>query len=392
VERPLRLAHVTHWPVPHQDTATIQIVHTLAALSELGVSAELLSPRRPWRRARPLQILRDDIAAYYGVPVPRFVPRELPSLFPAPQLISRLLHARLAAAAARNADILYSRDLEAAWVGLKAGRRVVFETFRPETRRSAFHRRVLKRMAASPRFLGIVSHSRYAAEPFVADGLPPEKVRVIYNGFDPRPFGVTRSAVEARRALGLPEEPTVVYLGAIAPYKSLDLLLDAARRTPEIRWVLGGNHQAPAAQPLVASGAALPNVSFPGFVSGERLALLLQAGDVLVIPPSADPLLRFGRTVLPIKLFQYLAAGRAIVTGDLPDTAELLAQDRNSVRVPPDDPQLFAETIRALLRDAPRRERLGDAARLDAKRFTWEARGKAFLSFLQERLEQTSGR
>lgn len=72
--------------------------------------------------------------------------------------------------------------------------------------------------------------------------------------------------------------------------------------------------------------------------------------DVLVIPPSADPLQQFGRTVLPLKVFQYLAAGRPIVTGEVPDTAE----------------------------------RRGAAARRDASGLTWSARGEALLEFLHE--------
>ena len=380
----LRLAHVTHWLLPSNDTATIQLIQTLSALAELGVDAELYSPRRPWRR-RPPAALQSALVRHYGVSC-GFAPHELPSSLPGLPGLSRLLHATLAVRATPPSPaVLHTRDLETAWLGVKAGRRVLFETFKVWTRSSSLHRTRLQRLARQPGFLGIVTHSRYAREQYAEDGIPAAKLRTIHNGFDPRLFSTVRPAEGARAALGFPESPTVVYLGAIAPYKRVDLLLDAAERTPEIRWVLGGEHRQPAARALVQRGTALPNVAFPGFVSGEQLVLLLQAADVLVIPPSLDPLLHYGRTVLPIKVFQYLAAGRPIVTGESPDTSEVLVHDRNSVRIPPDDAAALAAAVRELVRDPDRRIRLGEAARRDSAGFTWNARARAFLDFLHER-------
>lgn len=385
--KPLRLTHVTHWTLPKQETATIQLVQTLSALAELGVVVELLSPRRLWSRPRAPEQLRQALSAYYGAPC-RFRARELPSRIPGLAGVSRLMHAGLAALGSNSggADAVHTRDLEAAWLCLKAGRRVVFETYRLWTRRSAFHRNRLLRLAAQRGFLGIVLHSRYAADCYIADGVPAEKTRAIHNGFDPGPFALARTPPEARRALGFPEAPTVVFLGVIAAHKRIDLLLDAAGQTPEIRWILAGDSSLSEALPLVERARALPNVSFPGYVTGDRLASVLQAGDVLIIPPSADPLQRSGRTVMPLKVFQYLAAGRPILTGEVPDTAELLVQDRNCVRIPPDDLPALLENLRALFRDPARRERLGSAARRDAAALTWAARGEAFLAFLRERL------
>lgn len=375
---------MTHWPLPSNDTATIQLVQTLSALAELGVAVELFSPRRPWHRPRPPELLRQALAAHYGAPC-RLLPRELPSLLP-PAVLSRILLASLAAARTPHDAVLHTRELEVAWTGLVAGRSVLFEAFRPWTRESALHRRVMLRVAARRHFLGVVCHSRYAAERYVADGVPADKVRVIYNGFDPAPFAQPTAPAAARAALGLPEGPTVVFLGRIAGHKRVDLLLDAAERTPEIRWVLGGDAESAEAAPLVARAAGLPNVAFAGYVTGARLALLLQAGDLLVIPPSQSPLEQVGHTVLPLKLFQYLAAGRAIVTGEVADTAELLEQGRNALRVRPDDPAALASAVRELVADPARRARLGDAARRDAAAFTWQARAETLRDYLFERL------
>jgi glycosyltransferase involved in cell wall biosynthesis len=382
----LRLAHVTHWTLPSNDTATIQLVQNLSALAELGLEAELYSPRPPWRAARPSEVLQRELAGHYGAPC-GFTPYELPSRLPGAKGLSRLLHAWLTVRATKGKPdiVVHTRDLETAWVCTQAGHPVLFETFKLWTRRSRFHRALLLRLARQASFLGLVAHSHFAAEQFLQDGFPPAKLRAIHNGFDPGIFALRRTPPAARAALGLPEAPTVAFLGVLAPHKRVDLLLDAAAQAPEIRWVLGGDPALPEARALVARGRAIPNVSFPGYVTGERLALLLQAGDVLVIPPSVDPLKRFGRTVLPLKVFQYLAAGRAIVAGATADTAELLDHDRNCLRIPPDQPETLVTTVRALLGDPERRARLGEAARRDSAGLTWSARAEAFLSFLHER-------
>jgi len=382
----LQLAHVTFWPLPNNDTATIQLIQTLSSLVALGLEVELYCPRPPWRAALAPAALQTRLADHYGVPC-EFIPRELPSRLPRFPALSRFLHAGLAARAVPRGRslIMHTRDLETAWAGLHTGHQVVFESFRTWTRRSAFHRRRLLRMAARPRFLGLVTHSRYARDRYLEDGFPAEKIRAIYNGFDPNVFAVDRTPEAARRALQLPEAPTVVFIGRLAAHKGVDLLLDAAATTPELRWVLAGDPSRPDARPIVVRASALPNVQLAGYVTGERLALLLQAGDVLVIPPSSAPLHEFGHTVLPIKVFQYLAAGRPIVAGETPDTAELLVQDRNSVRIPPDDAAILASAVRALMADPGKRERLGKAALHDSAGLTWDARARAFLDFLLER-------
>lgn len=313
--------------------------------------------------------------------------RELPAPLGSAWFGADLTYAALAATAARRGGyaLVHTRDLETAWLLLRLGRVVLFETYRPLTRESRVYRRILLRAAARPDFLGVVTHSEYARSCYLEDGFPAEKIRTVHNGFDPAPFAVKRSPDQARREAGLPEGATVVYAGRIAPFKRIDLLLDAAEQSPQVRWVFAGEKNSEEARVLVRRGEELPNVRFVGYQTGDRLAQVLQAADILVIPPSADPLEQSGRTVLPIKVYQYLAAGRAILTGDLPDTAELLIHDRNAVRIRPDDPAALLLAIRELVADPERRARLGAAAERAAAGLTWDARAQALLTFMRER-------
>ena len=113
---------------------------------------------------------------------------------------------------------------------------------------------------------------------------------------------------EARRALGLPESATVVaYAGGLLPWKGVDLLVDAARRLPELLFVVAGGMDADVAR-LRERGGDLPNVRIAGFQPPERVPLLLAAADLGVVPNRSQPAIS-ARYTSPLKVFEAMAAG-----------------------------------------------------------------------------------
>ncbi len=385
--RPLRIAYITKEPLPSSDAATLQIVHTASALVRAGARLDLFFPIARAERRQPVEALRTVLRAHYHAEC-GFGLRPLPTRLGSLPDAGSALHAVAAGVAAARGgyDVMHTRDVQNVLLGLATGCRVLYESYRTPEGRTRLVQAALRRCFAAPRFLGQITHSRYARERYLAAGYPPEKIRTIYNGFDPGLFATGRTPEEARRMLGLPERLTVAYAGRIAPLKRIDLLLDAAEATPELAWMFAGAIESPESQPFVARGRQLPNVRFLGYLAGEALTPALQAADLLVIPPSAEPLQRYGTTVLPLKIFPYLAAGRPLVVGDVADTAELLADDETCVRVPPDQLDGFVAAVRSLASDPGRRARLGSAARILAEGLTWDARAGQILSWLDERL------
>jgi glycosyltransferase involved in cell wall biosynthesis len=110
----------------------------------------------------------------------------------------------------------------------------------------------------------------------------------------------------------------------------------------------------------------------------------LYAADVLLIPPTRGPLESVGNTVLPMKTFLYMAAGRAIFAPATPDLTEVLTDNVSARLVPPDDLKTAVAALRDLLADESFRVRLAAAARADVQ--TWQARAERILSFLATRL------
>jgi glycosyltransferase involved in cell wall biosynthesis len=113
------------------------------------------------------------------------------------------------------------------------------------------------------------------------------------------------------------------------------------------------------------------------------------SADVLLLPPSSVGLKVAGHTVLPMKLYGYLAAGRAVLAPNTPDIAELLVDGQNAVLVPPSDAKVAARALADLLGDDDRRARLAAAALETGKELTWDTRAEKLEAFIRERLTTT---
>ena len=393
----MRIAYLSHDVLPSPSTASEQLMNNLTAMGRVpGVSIDLLAPSRPDANGQPAE-RRAEIARFYGLPTDLFddgldlVENHLPSWM---QGYLRMgVHSVTAATAVsrKRHDIVYVRELFPLVTALMTGLPVFFETYRADINTSSALA-LCRRLCYTKRNLaGVITHSELARQSFIDVGMDPGMVICAHNGFsrDVMEPELTREA--ARSALGLDiTGPLMVYTGHVGPGKGTSLLVRIARRMPEVTMLVVGavpgskNEQWMDA--MIADADVRNIVTIPR-VAPSQVPFYLYAADILVIPPASDPLMKAGRTVLPIKTFLYLAAGRPIIAGDLPDVKEVLEHDRNSVLVPPDDPDAATDEIRRLLADADRCARLAGTAREDSLRYTWEARADRVTGFLRERLE-----
>ena len=92
---------------------------------------------------------------------------------------------------------------------------------------------------------------------------------------------------------------------------------------------------------------------------------------------------QFANYTSPLKLFEYMAAGRAIVASDLASWADVLAHEETALLLPPGDSEAWSKAIMRLRDDAALRERLGTAAREKAlAHYTWDARAERILAHI----------
>jgi len=175
-----------------------------------------------------------------------------------------------------------------------------------------------------------------------------------------------------RAEFGLqPGTPLIVYTGTFEAYQGLDLLFDAVRQVlavrPDARLLLAGGRPEQVASARAQAEHA--GISHAAIFAGERPSTeipdFLDAANVLVSPRSRG-------TNTPLKIYQYLRAGRVIVATRLLTHTQVLDDDVAILTEPAAAP--FAEGILRALRDPADARAIGErAARLAATKYSYEA-------------------
>ena len=170
----------------------------------------------------------------------------------------------------------------------------------------------------------------------------------------------------------------VGYAGHLYAWKGVDVLLEALVRLPDVQGLIVGGHQA---EPDLARMTSLAErlglsgrITFTGLVEPRRVAGLLTQADVLVLPNHASAIST--RFTSPLKLFEYMAAGRPIVASDLPSIREVLTDGSNALLIPPGDAGALADAIARLLADPELAATLARAAKGEVPAYSWERRAE----------------
>lgn len=284
----------------------------------------------------------------------------------------------------RQADLVYTRNLWVAWLSLLFRQRVVFDHYRPWPEQIPPLQRWIHRLMAHPRFLIHICHSDYTLDVYRRLGVPADKLCCIRNGFDPGRLPDRIPLGEAKRQVGIdPQATTVIYTGRVNHKKGLDLAIAAAVKLPQVQFVLVGSR---GEGPIEALAAKVPNVRFVGWQAPEALAPYLFAADMLLIPPSSKPLTQFGSTVLPLKVYLYMASGRPIIAGNTADVSEVLAHERNAWLCQPDSVEALVAGIDRLQADPRYAAGLATVSQADSQHYTWQARAERITNVVSERL------
>ena len=284
-----------------------------------------------------------------------------------------------------QADLVYTRNLWVAWLAVRFGQRVVFDHYRPWSDQIPPLQPWIRALICDDRFLINICHSDYTRRKYRELGIPEEKLRCIHNGFEPQRLQPYLSVEAAKAKIGISaDSKTIVYTGRINHKKGLSLLVEAARRLPDYLFILVGSYGEGSIETMTSS---ISNIRIVPWQPPETLGQYIFAADVLLIPPSWRPLAEFGSTVLPLKLFFYMASGRPILAGDTPDVRELLRHGENAFLCRPDCPDSLTAGIRMLMSDRKLASRLADTALSDSSGLTWDARAHKIADAITERLQ-----
>ena len=206
------------------------------------------------------------------------------------------------------------------------------------------------------RYARVVAVSDEVRQRLLKAGVREEKIRMVRNGIDLRPFdgalGSHQNGPTAKKAL------VVGLVGRLAWEKGVDLFLRAAAEVlvefPETRFVVvGEGPDQEKLERLIDASLIRESVELLG--RREEMASVYASLDVMVSSSRQEG--------LPIAVLEGMASGLALVATAVGAVPTVVVDGRTGVLVPAEDAELLAAGIVKLLRDPAKRKRLGGAAR-----------------------------
>jgi glycosyltransferase involved in cell wall biosynthesis len=366
----MKIALITNSRIPSLTANSIQAMKVAQALMQLGHDLRMFAP------AEVEPATHESLLTHYGL---RLSPRL--ELLPSIKRLKRFDFIFHAQRAAKNfgAELIYTWLPQSAALGLWSGNPVVLEMHADNSGKlGAWWMRQFWMSNGRKVMTVTTSALRSALERSTKLQFKDEAVLLAPNGVELEKYDGLPNPVEARRQLNLPDGLTVGFTGHIYPGRGADLLFALAKEMPQVNFLwVGGTPELVAHWRGELQRAQMTNVTMTGFVKHESIPLYQAAADILLMPYSRSIEASSGQDIAevinPMKMFEYMAAGRAIVSADLPSIREVLNAG-SAVLVEAGNFEKWKLEIESLLADEPRRLVLGAQARKDVSRLTWVKR------------------
>lgn len=370
---PLRLAYVCAdpgVPVFGRKGCSIHVQEVIRALRLQGVDVTLFAART---EGIPPPDLKD--LAIRPLPCPRG------SDLAQREFAAREANTALASLLAEEGafDVIYERyslwSVAAQQFARDRGIPGLLEVNAPLVEEQAAHRGLLDREAAED-CTQTVFHAASVLLPVSAEikswlrenTRPGTAIEVIENGVDPSRFASPRATPPSDGTF------TIGFVGTLKPWHGLPVLVEAFARihslVPQARLlIVGDGPERSALEAQLDHHGLGASTRFTGAVPPEAIPGLLEAMDVAVAPYPRREQFYFS----PLKVYEYMAAGKPTVASRLGQIAQLIQHDGNGLLCEPGDPAALAHQLFRLHRDPALRRRLGAAGRATILRsHTWD--------------------
>jgi glycosyltransferase involved in cell wall biosynthesis len=278
-----------------------------------------------------------------------------------------------------GATAAIGRDLAGCYAAALLGLPVSYETHEPAARVSGVKRLVFTRLVHHRNFRRLIVITRTLQDDYQrAFNIPPHLIVIA-------PDAATEPA-ETVVPLRTGAAFNVGYVGQLYAGKGMEIIAPLAQRCPWADFHVVGGREEDIARWRAQCGAQT-NLTFHGFVPHGQTDGYRNAFDVVLAPFQRRITIAgegdIANWTSPLKVFEYMAAGKAILCSDLPVLREVMRDGDNCLLLPPDDVDAWTAALERLRDDPDLRARLGNNARLDfLEHYTWKARASRVLATL----------
>lgn len=173
--------------------------------------------------------------------------------------------------------------------------------------------------------------------------------------------------------------PRFLYVGSLHRWKGLETAFEATKGLG-VDFDVVGDGGGLARTKVLCRERGYSHVRLHGSVSPDKVSQFYEPGSLCLLPLSNGEIARSFTS--PLKLFEYMAAGRPIVAGDLPTTREIVKDGEHARLLPVGDVAQWRNTISDLLANRKEALRLAENARRLAGDCTWVERAKPLVKHM----------
>lgn len=365
----MKIFYIANSRIPTEKAHGVQIMKMCEAFVKLGHEVKLLVPRR-------ITHIPDEAFAFYGM-TPSFKIKHLETLDLIrlsgiiPKVFAYIQNWTFGRSVKKylqtdKPDLIYSRDELTACM-IPENFSLILEVHNIS--------RTLKKCAAflDQRLQKMVVITQGLKNELVKLGYSVGKIQVVSDGVDLKQFSVPTVPPVNRGNV-----KKIVYIGNFFAWKGVYILAEAAKFLPGHNFELvGGSPYEKKQLENYLNEHDISNVELVGYVPHNQIPNFLVDADVLVLPNSGKSKISKYYTS-PLKMFEYMAAGKPIVASDLPSIREVL-NESNAVMVEPDNAEKLAEGIKKILDNVELAKRISRQAAEDAKKYDWQNRASTIL-------------
>ncbi|MDD3288029.1 MAG: glycosyltransferase family 4 protein [Alphaproteobacteria bacterium] len=378
----MKVHYISPSTLPSRAANSVHVVMQCEALANAGAEVVLYARRAMKDAGKLPEVLRET----YGVNLPG---GKIISFFSASGRGTSLIIAAMALYHMRfgnSSDAILSRNLYASFLfGVLKRRSILFETHQLEVG----WKKVLQRMIMTRPWVTTVVISKRLAECLEEHhGIRAAKFLVLHDaapeGGDPLPVSNRRAVLNRL----IPEtvgswDAVCGYFGHLYQGRGIEVIEGMAAARPRCLFLVFGGTDADLERLRLSNRS--PNLRFMGHVPHVVAQRVMRSVDVLLMPYQEKVAIGVlghdtARWMSPMKMFEYMASGVALISSDLPVLGEVLTRDVNALLAAPSDVRQWIAALDRLIASPELALSVSKTAYEDYKaNYTWSIRAKRLM-------------
>lgn len=377
----MKVAYISHCNFPNRFAHSIQIIKNAQSWNAV---ADDFTLHVNLDAKNYIQFNQEKLNNFYGIKIP-FTIKKSPLYFeiehwlltkftkPISDFLKALYFKKTAKQLQKdNIDFAYTRTIGFPKHAIRQGIPIILESHNPlgsEIDKQAVHQFIQHDL-----FLKIVTISEQLKQRMINNGLPESKILVAPDGADLNAYSDNLSKQKARKKLGFSVEGKyALYVGHLYKDRGLQEIMESAQALPDITFIIVGGHCADIEYwQKYVDARSLQNVHIIGFVENRYVPLYQWMADVLLMPYSKS--CGTSQWMSPLKLFEYMASGRAIIASNFPVFDDILSHEKNAYLVEADNAYSLKQGLETVFSNKSLMNSIGQQAKKDVQKHSWDAR------------------